>query len=127
MKQSNFRKPSDVEVQILRKMTELSIPHITDLVSQISAAQVRTIDQFGSIEFEIDCSLRADVPDGPILNAIQPDRDTIKGYGPFINYILFVKDGLIRELQIYKDDGGVIRDVFDATKISEVFPGHGVK
>ena len=127
MRQTDFRKLSDVEFEILKTMTQLAIPCVSDLVNQISAATVRTIDEFGSIEFDVDRSLRADVPDGPVLNAVQPDRDTIEGYGPFINYILFAKGGLISELQIYKDDGSVIQDAVDARKISDVFPGQGIK
>lgn len=125
MRQSDFRRLSDVEARILRRMTELAIPCVGDLVSQISTARVRTVDEFGSIEFDVDHRLRADVPDGPVLNAVQPDHDTIEGYGPFINYILFVEDGLINELQIYKDDGSVIQDAVDAARISDVYPGRG--
>ena len=48
MRQTDFRKLSDVEFEILKTMTQLAIPCVSDLVNQISAATVRTIDEFGS-------------------------------------------------------------------------------
>lgn len=100
-----FRDLTDVELRILDRMMQVPIPQSAVLREQVAAAKVRPLDEFGSLGFKVcrNCLL-AQANDGPILSAVQPDEDTVENFGPYVNYILFVKDGLITESQIYKDD-----------------------
>jgi hypothetical protein len=56
------------------------------------------------------------------VSAFQEDTDTDPGYGPYVNYIIFIQNGLIRELQVYKDDGHPISCKLDASRIVAVIP-----
>lgn len=117
-----FRGLRDVELRILERMMQVPIPQSAVLREQIAAAKVRPLDESGSLEFKLCRScLPAQAADGPILTALQPDEDTVENFGPYINYILFVKDGLVTELQIYKDDGSQIKKPLDPTKIALAF------
>lgn len=123
MKRNEFRELNDIELQILRRMMDTAITQVAALGGQIAAAQVKPLDEYGSLEFKVAGGTRVQAPDGPIIDAIQPDADTIESYGPYVNYVLFVKAGFITELQIYKDDGGPIRNPIDPDKIVSAFKG----
>ncbi len=55
------------------------------------------------------------------MNATQKDQDTVNGYGPFINFVLFLKNGHLDELQIYKDDGSALIKKPDANEIISIY------
>lgn len=122
MASTEFRELRDVELRILDRMLQVPIPQSAALREQVAAAKVRPVDELGSLGFKVCRScLLVQAADGPILSALQPDEDTVENFGPYINYILFVKDGLITELQIYKDDGSRIKKPLDPTKIAFAF------
>jgi hypothetical protein len=127
MHADGFRDVNYLEMRILRKMIEAAGVHSLPLMTQVREAKVQSIDKLGSIKFMIDPSLRAKFPDGPILNAQQPDNDTVDGLGPYINFIIFASDGLIQELQIYRDDGRDLIICIDPEKFTPVYPNSRLK
>jgi hypothetical protein len=82
------------------------------------------VDEFGSIKFEAGHGRRVDAPDGPILNGTQSHAESVENYGPFINYVIFMRGGYVEELQIYKDDGGETLDLINPERIFDVFPAN---
>jgi hypothetical protein len=101
----DFRPITPEELAIVRRMLEFIPSGSEMLLDQLSRATVQTVGEYGSIRFHIDGGEAVSRGDGPVVNASQKDQDTIDNYGPFINFVLFLKDGLLDELQIYKDDG----------------------
>lgn len=102
---SDFRALTPLERALVAKILTALVLDRDAFLDQLTSAQARTTDAYGSIAFRVSADAAGHTADGPIINAVQLDRDSQAGYGPFINYVLFVKDGLIEELQIYKDDG----------------------
>lgn len=117
------REISDKEKGILQRMLSAGIPHSEEILEQIEGVSVAVLDNFGSLRFLTEDRNRLNLPDGPIINALQVDQETESDFGPYVNYIIFVKDGRVCELQIYKDDDSPITSMLDASKIISVFPG----
>jgi hypothetical protein len=120
---SKFRDLNPLEKELMKKLLDLDLPARDALLAQLNSAQVRTIDESGSLEFSVRAKIDAAVMDGPIVNAVQTDSDSKPDYGPFVNYVLFVKRGRLQELQIYKDDGSIPIEDLDPSKIFEVYRG----
>ena len=95
---------------LLHKMASFSPSLTKEISAQIQNSETEIIDDFGSLKITVTSGETLDVQDGPIVNATCNDQDTIDGYGPYVNFILFVKNGYINELQIYKDDGTEIKN-----------------
>lgn len=132
MPTAGYRPLTDFEKSILEKLLSVDVPGVTVLRSQMGRAMAMTLDEYGSIKLEINSANRAEFSNGPLVSATQRDGDTVDGYGPFINLLLFVKDGLLNELQIYKDDGGKITSrldpmKFDLTVDSRLLPSNSAK
>lgn len=116
MDKEDFRALSDLERRILEVMIHAGLPNDEILMNQINSSRVRNIDEVGSIKFFVSrCDRYADAT-GPLITAQQEDVDTVPGRGPYINFLLFLCDGIIDELEIYKDDGGAILRAFDPDK-----------
>jgi hypothetical protein len=103
---------------ILSKLLSISAPGIEVLRQQMADARAVVSDEYGSISLDVHKAQPGNFSDGPLITATQFDTDTVENYGPKINVILFVKNGFINELQIYKDDGKPIKsrlnpDLFD--------------
>jgi hypothetical protein len=113
MPKAGYRPLTDLEKAILGKLLSVHLPGVEILREQIGRAKARTLDEYGSIGLKVEPSTRACFRDGPLVSATQSDRNTVAGYGPFINVLLFVKDGLLTELQIYKDDAREIINTVD--------------
>ncbi|WP_143748108.1 hypothetical protein [Burkholderia sp. JKS000303] len=111
MNTSSFRDLSDLEVAILNRMASCGVPNEETLMAQISTARARQIDGEGSIQLITSSDRKYNDTTGPLITAVQADIDTVQNFGPYINFVLILKDGFIDELEIYKDDGG--RIVFD--------------
>ncbi|MEM5372742.1 hypothetical protein V4C53_42960 [Paraburkholderia azotifigens] len=102
-----------------------------DLIRQLESALVKKIDDYGSLEFDVSDTVAyayayANVS-GPLVTGQQEDIDTIATSGPYINFILLLKAGLISELDIYKDDGAKAVATYDPEKffLSQGLPPNG--
>ena len=120
MPEPNYRPLTNWERVVLAKLLSVDVPGIEVLKEQVVQARAITLDEYGSIGINVGARNSARFRDGPLVSATQSDRDTTEGYGPFINIILFVKSGLLNELQIYKDDSGEIINHIDPEKFDLV-------
>lgn len=110
----NIRSPSFTEKKLLKLLTDGCI----EISSQLEMLKCLTIDEYGSIKLFPNGN-KIYLPDGPFKSMIMNDLDTINIFGPYINIILFIKDGFISELQIYKDDGSKILSGLDPSLFRE--------
>ncbi len=120
MPELDYRPLTDSEKAIVMKMLSVDLPGVEILREQANHAMARVLDRYGSIAFKLGLVERTRFSDGPLISALQPDTDTVQRYGPYVNIILFIKDGLIAELQIYKDDGSKILGSVDVQKFDLV-------
>jgi hypothetical protein len=118
---SDFRALTFFENALVVKMLAALVLDRDVFLAQLKSARVRAIDDDGSIMFRVSADAAEHTVDGPIINAVQLDRDSQIGYGPFINYVLFVKDGFLSDLQVYKDDGSSSIDKPSLGKIVDIY------
>lgn len=115
MLDKNFRCLTVLERNILMRLVSV-IGDNENLIKQVESARVKKIDEYGSLEFDICGTTPYGDISGPLVTAQQEDIDTIAISGPYINFILLLKAGLISELDIYKDDGGRAVASYDPEK-----------
>jgi hypothetical protein len=111
-----FRLLTIQEKAILAKLLEAPLPALELIQKQVALSQVRTLDANGSLEFRVDSSSPRMSVEGALVTGSQADSDTIEGYGPYIQVILFSRSGSISHLDVYKDDGGEIKTAIDPDK-----------
>lgn len=116
MEVKQFRPLGDLEMRVMKKLISAISPNSEFLKRQIDSSLVREVDEFGSLEFLVsDQSKYSDVT-GPFITAQQEDIDTVPGHGPYINFSLLFRDGIISEFEVYKDDGGQIKSSWNPDK-----------
>ncbi|OCJ18010.1 hypothetical protein A6U87_03615 [Rhizobium sp. AC44/96] len=98
--------------RLVRNASQGEIPPAWD-VEQYRAAE---IDTFGSLQLKPrdKADFAADMPIHPVASAYFDDKELADPYGPLVDILLFQSEGLLRELQIYRSDGGVILREIDA-------------
>ncbi|WP_334020460.1 hypothetical protein [Burkholderia orbicola] len=120
---SQFRELSQLEVALLRRMATCGVPNGDILMAQILAARASPIDEEGSLRLVTSSDRKYGDATGPLITAVQEDVDTVRNYGPYINFILILKNGFIDELEVYKDDGGEIATDFNPDGLSMTWGG----
>jgi len=118
MEDDDFRSLSIIERRMLHAMISTELPDGEILIRQIDSSRVKAIDEVGSLKFSVSCDELYDDVSGPLITAQQEDVDTVPGCGPYINFLLFLRDGVVDELEVYKDDGGRILSTFDPSKFA---------
>ncbi|WP_414450020.1 hypothetical protein AB4851_30125 [Burkholderia sp. 22PA0099] len=118
MKKLEFRSPQDFEVILLKAMIEKISSGKSALDMQINSCQVRSLDDMGSLEIRTNIASTYGAYTGPLVTAQQEDVDTISGCGPYINVLLFLKDGKLEQLEVYKDDGSPPQRKIQADSLS---------
>ncbi len=100
-----------------------------NLTRQVESAYVKKIDEYGSLEFYVSEAVSYGNVSGPLVTGQQEDIDTAAISGPYINFILILKAGMISELDIYKDDGEKAVATYDPEKffLSRGFPPNNQK
>ena len=98
-----YRALSASERQILDRLLGVSFSGREELRQQLADPGVRILDEYDSIELRPKRQAIAPIGKTVPVEAEAPDAD-----GIMIRYLLFVRDGLAYELQIYKDDGSPI-------------------
>ena len=71
---------------------------------QASRATVRQIDADGSLEFWVTGGVPAEV-----VRRIPVEAEAVDSDGATIHLLLHVVDGLMNELELYRDGGGTVR------------------
>lgn len=103
MTTATFRQMTASEKEILSRLLDADVAARDVVCEQLAHAVVRTIDAEGSLEFQTT-STRIVPPGGRIrAEARYRDRDDV-----YVNLLLHVVDGKVRELEVYKDDGSPI-------------------
>ncbi|GLZ75039.1 hypothetical protein Bcon01_80840 [Burkholderia contaminans] len=92
-------------------------------MAQILAARASPIDEEGSLRLVTSSDKKYGDATGPLITAVQEDVDTVRNYGPYINFVLILKNGFIDELEVYKDDGGKIAADFNPDGLSITWGG----
>jgi hypothetical protein len=95
----SFRPLSDLEKQLLAVLLGTSFSGRDALAEQVAVASVREIDDDGSLEFAPPDAMPAEVVRRIPVEAELDDSD-----GVTIHLLLHVVDGLVKELEVYRDD-----------------------
>ena len=115
MLDQNFRPLTVLERSIVMKLISV-VDGNENLIRQVESAHVKKLDDYGSLEFDVSEAVPYGNVSGPLVTGQQEDIDTIAISGPYINFILLLKVGLISELDIYKDDGAKAVATYDPEK-----------
>jgi hypothetical protein len=99
-----FRALSDLEKQLLAVLLSTDFSGRDALAEQVSVASVRELDHNGSLEFARSDGTPANVVRRIPVEAEFDDRD-----GMTIHLLLHVVDGLLKELEVYRDDSGRVQ------------------
>jgi hypothetical protein len=95
-----FRHPTEAERRVLEALLTADFPGQKQLLKQLSGLAVRQVDENGSLELVPSSDAGRAVVERRIpVEAELNDRDEIA-----IHVLLHVMDGLIAELEIYRDD-----------------------
>lgn len=100
----DFRSPSDLERQLLEVLLGTDFPGKDAVAEQVAVASVREIDDNGSLEFAPSDKTPAEVVRRIPVEAELDDSD-----GVTIHVLLHVVDGLVKEMEVYRDDSGRVQ------------------
>lgn len=99
-----LRRLTTVEREYLLRLLELDFPGRTELLSQVPSCLARTISRVGDHKGTIELHPQR-TPPAPVrmrvpVTATAPDEDGLP-----IVFLLHVQNGLLRELEVLRDDG----------------------
>ncbi|MCM2476311.1 hypothetical protein HGO38_22870 [Rhizobium sp. CG5] len=109
-----WRPINDREKRIVNRLLSQDFPGNIALRIQLETARVSTIDPEGSLQFRVT-GLPAAVEQRVPIEAYYFDLGM--NHRPAVNLLLHVVNGMLHELEVYKDDGSSI-----ATGLSRVDP-----
>ena len=116
MSHTDFRPLTNKEQAILARLAEAPLPDIESIKRQMARAQAKTLDANGSLEFRVASGVPAISIDGALVTGSQADEDTTENYSPYVQCVLFSRNGFISHLDVYKDDGSKIKTTIDPAK-----------
>ena len=103
--ESDFRELSSKEKLLFQRLLEADFPGKREVAAQLNSCRARTLDPEGSIELDPGTDFgKASVDKRIPVEAEGVDEDSI-----LVHVLLHVVNGVIKELEIYKDDGSPIR------------------
>ena len=102
----DFRPLSDLERQLLTALLSTDFSGREAVAEQVAVASVREIDDNGSLEFAPTDKTPAEVVRRIPVEAELDDSD-----GVTIHVLLHVVAGLVKELEVYRDDSGRVQRV----------------
>lgn len=118
--QEVVREATVDEQKIFAKLLSVSFPGRDDLQKMLVSALVSPIDELGSLKIICQHSLPA-----PTVKQIPVEGEISDVDGVSIRVLLHVRDGRPSELEIYKDDGSVIKKTIDPDELGVVvMPPH---
>lgn len=97
--EADYRPLSSRERAYLDRLLEADFPGREALASQLAAAKARQIDEYGSLDFYVLPAQRAKVK-----RRIPVEGRFLDADGTVIHLLLHVLDGVIDELEIFKED-----------------------
>ncbi len=103
--QSGFREPTATEKALLQRLLEADFEGKVEVARQLRECRVRQIDSEGSLEIDPGTNFdKASVQKRIPVEAEGADED-----GMQIHVLLHVVNGVVKELEIYKDDGSPLK------------------
>jgi hypothetical protein len=99
-----FRPPSDLERQLLAVLLSADFSGRDAVAEQVAVASVREIDDNGSLEFA-----PSDMPPAGVVRRIPVEAELNDNDSVTIHVLLHVVDGLVKELEVYRDDSGRVQ------------------
>jgi hypothetical protein len=102
--ESSLRRPNESERALVSALLTAEFPGRSALVQQLNQASVRTIDRDGSLKFEVQGSVPADV-----IRRIPIEADTTDIDGTTIHVLLHVVGGFLDELEVYREDSSPVQ------------------
>jgi len=116
---TSYRPLNDWERRIiLRLLLEEPFTGRDDLLSQVEKATARSIDEDGSISLRCSPTPKARVTARIPVEGEAQDTD-----GMAIHYLLHVVDGLMSELEVYKDDSSRVLRQADPEEVTVMNAG----
>lgn len=101
---STFRSPTSDERKLLARLLSVDFQGRSAIIDQLRDAQVRTIDEFGSLEILSTSGPHSEVKQSVPVEATGADSDGVEVYA-----LLHVHNGRVQELERYKADGSPIK------------------
>lgn len=113
MSESGFRSLSSSERALLDSLLAHKFPGVSALREQLTTVQVRRVDSEGSLELlPGEGGPRAEVVQRVPVEGELRDRD-----GVMIHILLHVIDGLLKEMEVYREDSGMPQRDLDANEL----------
>ncbi|MCJ2047854.1 hypothetical protein MKK58_25435 [Methylobacterium sp. J-078] len=108
------------EVAVLNLLLATDFPGRSELAAQARSALARRVDQEGSLRFQADVPRAGVRVRVPVEGHYHDDGSAPGPHRPAVNLLLHVVDGRLHELEVYKDDGSVIRIQPFAVSLAEI-------
>lgn len=100
-----FREMQPREKELIRKLLEPDFPGRKELLQQLETAQVRTIDNNGSLEFLITSPVKVN-----FVQFVVPVEGEYKDSdGTTVHVLIHILGGQAKELEFYRDDNGQVQ------------------
>jgi hypothetical protein len=107
--EQEYRPPTVSERQILDRLLEVNFPGRDSLVQQLEGLLVKQINGEGCLSLNVISTARANLPNGVAVEGRYSDSDAVDSWEPRVNLLLHVVNGLLKLLEVYKDDSSRIR------------------
>ena len=104
--EEGFRPLLDLERLQLRALLSVDFPGRDALMEQAKVVSARPIDQNGSLGFQ---SAPSNMEIAKVVRRIPVEAELKDRDGVTIHVLLHVVDGLLHELEIYRDDSGRVQ------------------
>jgi len=107
-----FRPLTPDEQAILGVLLGGEFPGKDALVEQSASASARQIDSNGSLEFSVSAGSPANVVRRIPVEAEAEDQDGVQ-----VHVLLHVLEGLLAELEVYREDSGPLQGTLDPDRL----------
>lgn len=114
----SYRQPTTYERQVIERLLEVNFLGQNVIFEQINSSLVTKIDENGSLKFNVKIRAKANVKQRVPIEAECEDVD-----GVTIHVLLHVVDGIVDELEIYKDDSSLVIKMPDPKDLRLFEPG----
>lgn len=113
MSDSALRDLGETERAVLEKLLSYEFPGVDALREQSKGLRARSIDAEGSLELKPG----EDVPRADVAQRVPVEGELKDRSGMTIHVLLHVVDGLLNELDVYRDDGGIPQRELDPKEL----------
>jgi len=107
-----YRPLSSYERKILDRLLEADFQGRNQILEQLNKCLVRTIDKEGSLEFHVQTDLKTEVKRRIPIEGEVEDADEV-----MIHVLLHVVNGVLTELEFYKDNSSPIIAMLDPSRL----------